>query len=90
MRHSVRNVESLADVCMRRIMLYLETMDTAPTAAIIAIGAVEFDEHTLGREFYRVVDLQSSMDAGGREALFTSLSVACFLKVLKNGRKKNP
>lgn len=46
-------------------MLDLETLGTGPNAAIIAIGACQFDETTLGREFYRIVDLASAMDAGG-------------------------
>lgn len=52
---------------MKNIMLDLETMGTGPDAAIIAIGAVEFDlkTMTLGREFYQVIDLASSMAAGG-------------------------
>lgn len=52
---------------MNRIMLDLETMGTGPNAAIIAIGAVFFAPETqeLGAEFYRVVDLESSMQCGG-------------------------
>lgn len=52
---------------MNNIMLDLETMGNGPMAAIVAIGAVEFDIGTceLGREFYRVVDLESSMRLGG-------------------------
>ncbi len=49
------------------IMLDLETMGTSSNAAIIAIGAVEFNvaEGALGREFYSVVDLASSVQSGG-------------------------
>ena len=43
------------------IMLDLETMGTTPTSAIIAIGAVRFDKR-LKDTFYKVVDLQSSVD----------------------------
>lgn len=46
------------------IMLDLETMSTESNAAITGIGAVEFDTRGLGKEFYCVVDLQSSMDMG--------------------------
>ena len=48
-------------------MIDLETMGQGANAAIIAIGAVEFDPRggTLGREFYTVVDLKSSVAAGG-------------------------
>lgn len=54
----------------RHIMLDLETMGRGPDAAIVAIGAVEFglDEagrEWLGRSFYRVVDLASSVHHGG-------------------------
>ncbi len=53
---------------MRDVMLDLETMGNSPTAAIIAIGAVQFDPAAgeLGGEFYAVVDLQSSVAAGLR------------------------
>ncbi|MDD5370829.1 MAG: 3'-5' exoribonuclease [Anaerolineaceae bacterium] len=52
---------------MKNIMLDLETMGTNPNAAIIAIGAVEFDisTRTVGERFYRVVDLASSVESGG-------------------------
>lgn len=49
------------------VSLDLETMGNGPDAAIIAIGAVEFSLETglLGQEFYEVVDLESSVAAGG-------------------------
>jgi exodeoxyribonuclease VIII len=49
------------------VMIDLETMGLGPNAAIVAIGAVEmdFENNKLGREFYRVVDLESSMATGG-------------------------
>lgn len=48
------------------VMLDLETMDSKPTAALTAIGAVEFDINTgaVLSDFYVKVNLQSSMDAG--------------------------
>jgi hypothetical protein len=48
------------------IMVDLETMDSKPTSAITAIGAVIFNPTTgeYGDKFYTRVDLQSSMDAG--------------------------
>ena len=51
----------------KNVMLDLETMGTRPDAAIVSIGAVAFDFTTmkLGETFYTVVDLQSSIDAGG-------------------------
>ncbi len=52
---------------MQHIMLDLETMDTKPTAAIAAIGAVAFDltTGTLGKQFYQRVDIESSQQRGG-------------------------
>lgn len=49
------------------VMLDLETMGLTPDAAIVAIGAVEFDITTksLGRKFYAAVDLESSVTNGG-------------------------
>jgi len=49
------------------VMLDLETMGNGPLAAIIAIGAVEFNIQTgaIGERFYAVVDLASSVQAGG-------------------------
>ncbi len=49
------------------VMLDLETMGTGPNAAIIAIGAVQFDPiaRTLGDTFYRVINLESAVRAGG-------------------------
>lgn len=48
------------------VMLDLETMGNKSNSAIVSIGAVEFDIETgeTGREFYKVVDLQSCLDAG--------------------------
>lgn len=48
------------------VMIDLETMDNKPTAAITAIGAVWFNKETgeILKEFYRKVDLQTSMDIG--------------------------
>lgn len=49
---------------MNKIMLDLETMGTSSNAAIIAIGAVRFDDEQVTSEFYSVVDLQSSVNYG--------------------------
>jgi hypothetical protein len=49
---------------MKNCMLDLETMGTSSNAAIVAIGAVLFDETGLGETFYRKVSLESSMKAG--------------------------
>lgn len=49
------------------VMLDLETMGSGPSAAIVAIGAVEFSalNGTIGRKFYRVVDLDTAVRWGG-------------------------
>lgn len=52
---------------MLDVMIDLETMDSGPNAAIVAIGTVEFDTKTceLGERFYKVVNLASAVEAGG-------------------------
>jgi len=48
---------------MNNIMLDLETMGNGNNAAIIAIGAVKFDQDITDR-FYKTIDLDSSVDVG--------------------------
>jgi hypothetical protein len=50
------------------IMVDIETMDNRSNAAIVSIGAIEFDLNTgqTGKSFYTNVDLQSCLDAGLR------------------------
>lgn len=52
---------------MINVMLDLETMGTTPSAAIISIGAVEFDPETkaITDRFHAVVDLASALAVGG-------------------------
>jgi exodeoxyribonuclease VIII len=50
---------------MKNIMLDLETMGTRPDAAIIAIGAVNFNSDRIESRFYEVIDLDSCVDSGG-------------------------
>lgn len=52
---------------MDNVMLDLETMGNGPLAAIVAIGAVEFDPDggVIGRKFYEVVNLESAVRSGG-------------------------
>lgn len=52
---------------MQDVMLDLETMGNGPQAAIIAIGAAEFDIPTqqVGDRFYMAVDLESAVALGG-------------------------
>jgi len=48
------------------VMLDLETMGNKSNTALVSIGAVEFNLETgeTGREFYKVIDLQSCLDLG--------------------------
>ena len=55
-----------ADEEFRNAMVDLETMGTSPGCSILAIGAVQFGQKGLGREFYTVVSAQSCLDAGLR------------------------
>ena len=52
---------------MNDVMLDLETMGNGPDAAIVAIGAVEFDlaAQRIGERFYVAVDLASAVASGG-------------------------
>lgn len=49
---------------MNNIMLDIETLGTSPGSAILSIGAVYFGDEGLGHEFYRAIDLFSSLMAG--------------------------
>ena len=51
---------------MKHVMVDLETLSTAPNAAIMSIGAVAFDPETgrVGAEFYVNIDPKSAQDAG--------------------------
>ena len=52
---------------MNNVMVDLETMGNGPRAAIVAIGAVEFDPDSgkIGREFYQEIYLEDSVANGG-------------------------
>lgn len=52
---------------MQDVMIDLETMGQGPDAAIVAIGAIEFDRETreIGEKFYLTVDLESAVRLGG-------------------------
>jgi hypothetical protein len=52
---------------MADVMLDLETMGNGPNAAIVAVGAIEFDIDTdiLGRSFYMAITLESAVADGG-------------------------
>jgi len=49
-----------------QLMIDLETMGTRPGSVIMSIGAIAFDLKTgeLGEQFYRTIDLQSSLEIG--------------------------
>ena len=49
---------------MENIMVDLETLGMTPGCVILSIGAVAFDRTGLGREFYKVVNSKSCLDAG--------------------------
>ncbi len=51
---------------MNNVMVDLETMGSSPGCAIVSIGAVEFDPASgaLGKEFYAVTSLKSSLAIG--------------------------
>lgn len=46
----------------KNVMIDLETMSTDSNAAIVAIGAVEFDSFGICDEFYTTIHLQSCID----------------------------
>lgn len=48
------------------VMIDLETLGNKSNSALLSIGAVEFNIKTgdIGREFYKVIDLQSCLDVG--------------------------
>lgn len=73
---------------MWQVMLDLETMGTSSDAAVIAVGAVKFNPKTEmvdDKEFYEVVDLQSSVDAGMKMDVST---VMWWMKQSDEARKK--
>lgn len=50
---------------MKHVMLDLETLDTKPGAAIVAIGAVSFTQvNGIESSFYRVISLESALAHG--------------------------
>lgn len=73
------------------VMIDLETLDDAPTAAIIAIGAVRFDPETshLASGLYYRVDWESAMERGTVSASaikwWMKQSKAARLEVIKPG-----
>jgi|SRR6267378_2123427 len=58
---------------MKDVMVDLETLGTKPGSVILSIGAVAFDETGLGEQFYRVISISSSLQAGLKEDADTKL-----------------
>jgi hypothetical protein len=46
------------------VMLDLETLGTTAGCVVMSIGAVEFIQYGLGREFYAQINLSTALDAG--------------------------
>lgn len=46
----------------KNVMVDLETLDTAPTAVILSVGAVKFDKDGVYETFYKVVNTESCVD----------------------------
>jgi len=69
------------------VMLDLETMGNKSNSAIVSIGAVEFILETgeIGREFYRVIDLQSCLDCNLK---VQSSTIYWWLQQNEKARKK--
>lgn len=49
---------------MRNIMLDIETLDVVPTSVILSLGAVEFEDGVLGKEFHQRIDIDSCLEYG--------------------------
>tara|TARA_R110001583_G_scaffold109400_2_gene258151 strand:+ start:20138 stop:20650 length:513 start_codon:yes stop_codon:yes gene_type:complete len=67
-----------------KVMLDLETMGNNSNSAIIAIGAVAFDDNNVTSEFYTEVNLQSAIDNGG---IVDGSTMMWWLKQDKEARK---
>jgi len=67
-----------------KIMLDLETMGNNSNSAIIAIGAVAFDDNQVTSKFYTEVNLQSAIDNGG---VVDGSTVTWWLKQSESARK---
>jgi hypothetical protein len=49
---------------LNHVMVDIETLDTAASAAILSIGAVRFDADTIGETFYREISRASNLISG--------------------------
>ena len=54
------------------IMLDIETLDTAPSAAVLSIGAVKFNSDGLGEAFYARLDSNAQLSLGRTQSEATS------------------
>lgn len=77
----------MSDFLYPNVMLDLETMGNGPNAAITAIGACVFDvpNSAFDDTFYTVVNLQSSVEAGG---IMDASTVLWWLKQDEFARKE--
>jgi hypothetical protein len=56
---------------MKHLMLDLETLGTTPDSVVVSMGAVFFDEHRLGGEFYARLDMQQQLRVGRKVSAST-------------------
>jgi hypothetical protein len=49
---------------MNKIMIDIETLDTRSTGVILSIGAVTFNETSIGHSFHRNIDIDSCLKLG--------------------------
>jgi len=67
-----------------KVMLDLETMGNNSNSAIIAIGAVAFNDNEVTSKFYTEINLQSAIDCGG---MVDGLTITWWLKQSDDARK---
>jgi hypothetical protein len=67
-----------------KVMLDLETMGNNSNSAMIAIGAVAFDDSQITGKFYTEINLQSAIDSGG---IVDGSTVTWWLKQSEAARK---
>ena len=67
-----------------KVMLDLETMGNNSNSAMIAIGAVAFDDNKVTSKFYAEINLQSAIDCGG---LVDASTIVWWLKQSDDARR---
>ena len=63
-RRPAPNEQDEVNVAHDNIMIDLETLGTRPGCSILSIGACEFGAEDIGKQFYKVVNLESCSDWG--------------------------